>query len=298
LAKGAGNVAGAFFGCLPTSASWTRSAINLQMGSKTRWVGVIAGVTVLVIMLVAAPWARYVPKACLGAIIAWIAWQMVDLEAARYVWRWSRADAAVLVVTYASTLVFPIQYAIYFGVFVSLALLVSRVGRLHLVEMTVAGNRAFREIELDDETGSYPIVVLQLEGDLFFGVVDELEESLERIAARGAKAIVIRLKRAHAIDATASEALASFAEHFREDGGRLVLCGLRPDFEERIRRSHLGEVLGAENLLPTGAEPFASIRQAVEAVRRELADRGGLGPDDTPIRPALRDLPEAWSYSI
>src|ERR1044071_3036481 len=52
---GAGNVVGAFFGCMPTSASWTRSAVNLQMGAKTRWVGVFAGVTVLVIMLLLGP---------------------------------------------------------------------------------------------------------------------------------------------------------------------------------------------------------------------------------------------------
>ena len=51
LAKGVGNVVGAFFGCMPTSASWTRSAVNLQMGSKTRWVGVVSGLTVLAVML-------------------------------------------------------------------------------------------------------------------------------------------------------------------------------------------------------------------------------------------------------
>ncbi len=298
LAKGTGNVAGAFFGCLPTSASWTRSALNLQMGARTRWVGVIAGTTVLVIMLLFAPWARHVPTACVGAVIAWIAYQMIDLQAARYVWRWSRTDATVLVVTYLSTLVFPIQYAIYLGVFVSLAQLVSRAGRLHLVEIAAAGNQSFREIEIDDETGSHPIVLLQLEGDLFFGVVDELEERLQQIAARGAKAILIRLKRAHAVDASAAEALASFAEQFREDGGRLVLCGVRPELLEQIGRSHLGEVLGPENLLPSAPQPFGSIRQAIESVRRELTEKGLRSSDEPFIRPAPREVADAWSYSI
>src|SRR5205823_7259969 len=118
-AMGIGNVAGAFFGCMPTSASWTRSAIHLQMGARTRWSGVIAGLTVLAVMLVFAPAARYVPRAALGAIIMWIAVLMVDLESARHVWRWSRTDALVLVITYVSTLVFQIQYAIYLGVVLS-----------------------------------------------------------------------------------------------------------------------------------------------------------------------------------
>ena len=297
FAKGAGNVAGAFFGCLPTSASWTRSAINLQMGSKTRWVGVISGLTVLGIMLVFAPAGRYVPRACLGAIIMWIAVVMVDLGSARYVWRWSRTDAVVLVITYASTLLFPIQYAIYFGVVASLGMLVRRAGELQMVEMVEVAPRMVREIEIDSETGSSALTLLALEGDLFFGVVEELEDKLARIAANGTQAIIIRLKRAHAIDATAAEALANFAAHFHAQGGRLTLCGLKPELRERIARSHLGEVLGEENLLLTDARSFGSLRRAIDAARRDILQRGDLRG-----RPLVRHAPgEAGggsSYSI
>jgi sulfate permease, SulP family len=298
VAKGAGNVAGAFFGCLPTSASWTRSAVNVQMGAKTRWAGAIAGASVLVIMLGFAPYARFVPKASLGAIVMWIALHMIDLPSARYVWRWSRADAAVLVITYASTLLFPIQYAIYFGVVASLVMLVRRAGRLHLVEMVAAGPRTFREIEIDEHTGEHPITLLQLEGDLFFGVVDELEGIFERIADNGTKAIVVRLKRAHAIDATAAESLADFASWFRSRGGRLVLCGLKPELHAQIARSHLGEALGEENLLLTEPQVYGSIRHAIDAVRRELVAEDELDEEERLIRPLPTDAPPGTSYAI
>lgn len=298
-AQGAGNVVGAFFGCLPSSASWTRSAINLQLGARTRYAGVIAGFTVLVTMLIAAPYARFAPVASLAAVIMWIALHMVDKTAARYVWRWSRADRGVMLLTYASTVVFPIQYAIYFGVLASLALLVRRAGRLRLVEMVASGPREFHEIELDEHTGSHPITLLQLEGDLFFGVVDALEEELERVAARGAQVIVIRLKRAHAIDATAAEALADFATRFAGRGGRLVLCGLRPDLHAQIARSHLGEVLGSENLIATEKQVYGSIRQAIESAKRELVAGGELGADaPPPIRLAAADASSVASWTI
>ena len=297
LAKGVGNVVGAFFGCMPTSASWTRSAINLQMGSKTRWVGVLSGATVLLIMIALAPAARYVPRACLGAIIMWIAVQMIDLRAARYVWRWSRADAVVMIVTYLSTLVFEIEYAIYLGVILSLVMLLRRIGELQMVEMIEVEPRVYREIEIDPETGASALVLLALEGDLFFGVVEELEERLARIAANGARAIVIRMKRAHAIDATAAEALATFAIHFRERGGRLVLCGLKPELRAQIVASHLGEVLGAENVLLTDSRHLGSLRRAIQQARQEIAAAGRVGN-----RPLVRQPPlEAGSgsrYSI
>jgi len=298
FAKGAGNIAGAFFGCMPSSASWTRSAINLEMGSKTRWVGVIAGLTVLAIMLLLAPWAQFVPKACLGAIVMWIAYKMVDLEAARYVWRWSRTDAAVLVITCASTLLFEIEYAIYLGVLVSLLLLVRRAGELHMVEMAKGASGQFREIEIDGATGRQPVVLLQLEGDLFFGVVEELEAKLESIAVQGAQVIVLRLKRAHAIDATAAETLAAFAAHFKASGGRMILCGVRPDLGARIRKSHLGEVLGAENLLLTGEQPFRSVQDALEAARQTVLARSP-GLAGTPLlRVVPPELDQALDYSI
>jgi anti-anti-sigma factor len=152
----------------------------------------------------------------------------------------------------------------------SLVMLVRRVGQLQMVEMVEAGPRVYREIEIDEDTGKSAIVLLGLEGDLFFGVVEELEEKLERIAANGARAIIIRMKRAHSIDATAAEALASFATHFKERGGRLILCGLKPELHAKIMRSHLGEVLGAENVLLTDKRYLGSLRRAIELARCEV----------------------------
>ncbi len=293
FAKGVGNVVGAFAGCMPTSASWTRSAINLQMGSKTRWVGVISGMTVLAIMVAFGPAARYVPRACLGAIIMSIAVLMVDVESARWVWRWSRTDRVVMLITYLSTLVFEIQYAIYLGVVLSLLMLVRRVGQLQMVEMVEIGPRMYREIEIDEETGRSALVLLAAEGDLFFGISEELEEHLESIAARGARVIIIRMKRAHAIDATAAEALANFATRFP---GRLMLCGLKPDLHERVCRSHLGELLGKRNILLTDERNLGSLRRAIERAR---ADLDWTRKADQPlVRRAASEVGDASSYSI
>ena len=268
IAKGGGNIAGAFFGCMPTSASWTRSAVNLQMGAQTRWVGVISGVTVLLIMLLLAPFAQYVPTASLGAIVVWIAILMIDPELIKRVWRWGRKDALVMLITFLAVLFMEIQYAIYFGVAASFLLLIYTTGKLHLVEILRTDDNRFYEQELTPETGSQPLVLLQLEGDLFFAVVDELEERLDKIAANGAKVVVIRMKRLHAIDVTANETLADFAARFQAGGGRLILCGLNEEMLERLKRSRLAEVLGAENLLVTGQHLFESLRSALELVKK------------------------------
>jgi SulP family sulfate permease len=198
-----------------------------------------------------------------------------------------------MLITYLSTLVFEIQYAIYLGVVLSLLMLVRRVGQLQLVEMVESGPRMYREIEIDEETGRSALVLLAAEGDLFFGISEELEEHLDAIASRGARVIIIRMKRAHAIDATAAEALANFATRFP---GRLMLCGLKPDLHDQVCRSHLGELLGKENILLTDERNLGSLRRAIERARADLgsADRGG--------QPLVRRAPsegrDVSSYSI
>jgi SulP family sulfate permease len=293
-ANGAGNIVGSFFGCMPTSASWTRSVVNLQMGAKTRWVGVIAGITVLMFIVAFAPWAGCIPLASLGGIVIWIASHMFDFKAVRNLCRWSRKDAAVMAVTLLAILFMEIQYAIYLGVIASLVLLIHSAGKLHMIELVRTGPLQYREIEIDNETGGSPVALLQLEGDLFFGVVDELESRLDQIAANGARVIVVRMKRTHGIDATASDALASFAESFRQRGGRVILCGLKPDMMAVVRHSHLGAALGDDNLLPTAPRAFGSVRDAIQTARAWLK-----APDESVLlRRASNDLQDAWSYSI
>ncbi|MFH0939850.1 MAG: SulP family inorganic anion transporter [Planctomycetota bacterium] len=270
LAQGAGNVVGSFFGCMPSSASWTRSVVNLQMGAKTRWVSVIAGLIVLLFLIALAPWAQCVPKACLGAIIIWIAVQMFDFAGARNVWRWSRKDAAVMLITFGALLFLEIQYAIYLGVFASLLLMLHGASRLHIVEMVETDANKFREVEINENTGSSPLLLLQLEGNLFFGVVDELKDRFEKIAANGVQVIIIRLKRAHGLDATTIEAITDFAINFKASGGRMILCGLKPDMFAQFSNAHLADVLGPENLLPTEAHTFDSVWKAIEIGKQHL----------------------------
>ena len=295
VAKGAGNIAGAFFGCMPTSASWTRSVINLQMGAKTRWVGVIAGLTVLLFVLALAPLAHFIPKAALGAIVIWIAFHMFDLSSVRHVLNWSRRDGAVMLITFGAILVLEIQYAIYLGVIASLLLLIHSSAHLHMIELAQGAHNQFRELEFDAQTGRSPLVLLQLEGDLFFGVAEELEEKLEAIAKNGAKIIVIRMKRTHELDATTMETLTAFALAYRQRGGRLIFCGLKPEMMARIRGSELEAAVSTDNLFPSEATNFGSVTRAVDAAKRELRSQGLSEPF---LRQAADDQAEAVTYSI
>lgn len=291
-AQGLANFVSAFFGCLPSSISWTRSAVSLEAGARTRFAVIAAALTVAAVVLVAAPLARFVPQPAVAGVVLWIAVRMVRPRELAHTRRSDRADFAVLLATAAATLTLPLPLAVSVGVALSLGLVIHRASLLqvHELQRTAAGHLAERAMDAD--TGRTSVTVIQVEGDLFFGVAEELESRLDAVAANGARGLVLRVRRTHAIDGAAAEALARFVTRFRERGGAFALCGLRPSLEPRVRRSGLAAALGDDAIFEPGERPFAALERAVERVQRALA----LPPGLAQIRPAREDAPDAsWS---
>jgi SulP family sulfate permease len=227
-----------------------------------------------------------VPLAAVAGVVIWIAARMVSIAELRRVSRANKADFVVLLVTAALTLTVELHIAVFCGVALSLGLVVSRASLLRVSELRRGPAGFLVERPIDEGTGREPIAILQAEGDLFFGVADELEQRLAAVAGRGARGIVLRLKRTLAIDSAAAAALARFATAHRARGGVLALCGLRPELEELIARSALAAALGHHALFESSDRPFASLDAALRQVQSELGLPLGLAQ----IREAEADL--------
>jgi SulP family sulfate permease len=195
------------------------------------------------------------------------------------------------VATLGATLWLDLVQAVYVGVFLSLALLVRRGGRLQLVEIVFAGANRFREIPTDERTGSTPAVLLHLEGDLNFAVAPELAERLDEIAARAPRVVVLRLKRARHLDATVLEVLRNAFARMRERGSEVILCGLTDPIALVLERTELGRELGADGLLRAGPRLFEGFERALARARELLRPR--------PDREIFRgEDPIAWNWEI
>jgi SulP family sulfate permease len=285
-AQGFANLASSLFPCLPSSVSWTRSAASIEAGARSPAAVTFASLTVLGTMLFAAPLARFVPLAAVAGVVIWIAVRMVSIAELRRVSRSNTADLVVLVVTAALTLMVDLHIAVFGGVALSLGLVISRASLLRVSELQRGSAGLLVERPIDERTGCAPIAILQAEGDLFFGVAEELEQRLGCVASRGARGIVLRLKRTLAIDGAAAAALARFATTHRGRGGVLALCGLRPELEVSIARSDLAPALGHHALFETSDRPFASLAAALREVQSALGLPLGLEQ----IRTAETDL--------
>ncbi len=286
FAQGLKNATTSFFQCIPGSGSFTRSALDHAAGAETRFAAVFNAVFVAVIFLLLAPQAQHVPTASLAGVLFVIAAGLIDWHYMARVWRTHRSDAAVCFTTLAATLLAPLEYAIFVGIFLNIGLYLRKASRLHMAEMIPpgAGGGAFIERPITDRAGNKRVIFLQIEGDLFFAVADELQDRLNALVNSGVRIIILRMKRTHSVDATVVHTLESFNTEMKRRGGHVLLCGVRPELMTTLRRSGLIEQLGVNNVFEAGFGIFASAKAALRRAR-ELAessiDTDHLEPDLT-----------------
>ena len=283
FAQGVANIAGSFFQNFSGSGSFTRTALNYHAGGKTRFAGVFNACFVALILMLCSDLAEYVPMAALSAILLMLAYQLIDFKRIIQIVRTSRSDAAVCLITFVSALVLPLAYAIYLGIFLNIALYMRRASRLHMAEVVHPTGGPFIERPLKDRHGDQPVVFLQLEGDLFFGVADELQDKLAMLLNDTPRVVILRLKRTHYIDTTVLGVFDQFVRNMADRDRYVILCGLRPDLTQKLKSFGLVELIGPHNIFETGFGVFGSAKQAFGRAKELVGssfDVAGLDTDD------------------
>lgn len=265
LSEGVANLSGSFFQCIPGSGSLTRSAINQQAGARTQWSGVISAISVAVIMVLFAPYARFIPKAALAGILVVSAWRMVDRQVLSYHLRASHFDAVIVAVTAISAIAVSIEFCVLIGVFMSFMLTVPRAGRMLLTEFVVGEHGVIHEAGAAD-TRCNRILIFGLEGELFFGAAAALEAHFDLIEGRVAadtRVIVLRMKRVRSPDAVAMALIDAFLGRMKARGVHVIMCGVREDLLDALRKTGMTRTLGPDQVFEEAEVRHSSTLQAV-----------------------------------
>lgn len=250
LSEGLANLSGSFFQCFPGSGSLTRSTINQQAGGQTQWSGVISAIAVAAIMLVAAPYAKYIPKAAMAAILIISSYKMVDWAALRFHLEVSRFDRMIIAATAFAAVGISVEFCVLIGVFMSFMLTVPRAGRMLLTEFVVAEDGVIIERGPDDAACDR-ILIFGLEGEMFFGAASRLEKLLESIEARitdNTKVLVLRIKRVRNPDAVGMHMLHEHLQVLEERGVKVILVGVRPELYGVLERAGIVARLGKDQI--------------------------------------------------
>jgi SulP family sulfate permease len=297
LAEGLANIGGSFFHCMPGSGSLTRSAINYQAGAVSPLSGIISAAAVAGALLTVAGLAQYVPKSALAGLLLVTAWRLVDWRRLHYCLRATRFDAWVCLITAGAAVFISIEYSILIGTFFSFLFFVPRAARLQASELIVSPERVVREKQPGDpECGK--LVLLSLEGELFFGAAPELDEhfaDLKRRVEQGARVIILRMKRIRNPDMVCLEKLQVFLQDMQALKATVLLCGVRPDFARALNNLDFQQWLPRDRVFLEEASAQSS---TLQAVRRAYVLLGDELCSTCPRRDEREAAKGDWYYMI
>jgi SulP family sulfate permease len=238
VAQGVANIASGLFGGICVTGTIARTATNVRSGAVGPVSGMLHAVFLLAFMLLAAPLAAFIPLAALAAVLAVVAWNMVERHAIAALVRASRGDGVVLFATMALTVLRDLTEAIVVGVALGTVLFLNRMAQAVSVEAHEPGRRIVEEDSADsrgaartpyDPGGATDpdLVVYRISGAFFFGTAGTVGAVLDRIAD-GARTLVLDFSAVPILDSTAANVIEGFLRKAERGGARIVITGATP----------------------------------------------------------------------
>ncbi|WP_348752248.1 SulP family inorganic anion transporter [uncultured Aquincola sp.] len=247
MAQGVANVVAPFFGGIPATGTIARTVTNLRAGATTPVAGMVHAAALLLIVLLAAPLALYVPLAVLAGILLFVAWNMGEWHEFARLRQFSLGYRTTLLGTFVLTVVFDLTVAVEVGLVSACVFFIWRMGTLFRAEPMNAGMPG--------------VVVFRLYGALFFGAVGRIEELEARVPA-GTRAVVLEMQRLVSMDASGLDALVQLHRVLQRRGVRLLLAELNEQPRSLVQRGGLAAALGEDGLTGSLAEALAALAPA------------------------------------
>jgi SulP family sulfate permease len=248
VAQGVANLASPLFGGLPATGAIARTATNIRSGARTPVAGIVHAGTLLLVLLVAAPLARFVPLAALAAILLVVAHAMGDWEEIGEILKLSRADISVWLVTFALTVLADLTLAVQVGMILAALLFIRKVAATTKVsEATQEDIEEDRAHILQDKQIPANARVFRIQGPLLFGTTDKVNEIGGR-AGSLPPVVILKLRDMTAMDATGLQALEDLAHALHREGRTLILCGAREQPARLMAQAEFHEHIGDANI--------------------------------------------------
>ena len=250
IAQGLANVASPLVGGLPATGAIARTATNIRSGARTPAAGMIHALTLLMVLLVAAPAARFIPLAGLAGILLVVAYNVGDWEEIPELLKLTKMDISVWLLTFALTVFADLTLAVELGMILAMLLFIRKVAQTTTVSLVTPDYvEAGRPHILQDKLIPPYVNVFRIHGPFLFGTTDKISSIVDHVDGL-APIVIVRLRNMTAIDATGLRALEDLADRIHKSGRELILCGALPQPAALMHQSEFHEHVGELNICP------------------------------------------------
>ncbi|WP_027339467.1 SulP family inorganic anion transporter [Halonatronum saccharophilum] len=272
IGQGIINTICSFFSSFATSGSFTNSFANYHFGAKSRISEFFTASIIILFILFLNPFAQYIPIASLAALVIIVAISMINLDTIKLVFRTTRFDTIVFIITFLTTVLSPrIDYAVYFGVTISLILLLRSTDRVDFSYITYKGEKEdtfsvkskSNINEIED-----PYVIINLAGNLYFNSAKNLKSEFNTSFVKD-KVFIIRMRSVEYIDLTAIKVLNSFIDKVNRYDGQIYFSGVDDKLFKKLESFGIVDKISEDNIFFATKDIFSSTKDVIKRVDKE-----------------------------
>jgi SulP family sulfate permease len=299
VGQGVANILSPLFGGLPATGAIARTATNIRSGAKTPVAGMIHALTLLAIILFAAPLARFIPLSVLAAILLVVSYNMGEWREIPEILKQSRFEIAAWLVTFLLTVFVDLTVAVEAGMILAVLVFIRKVTQTTTVSEVTAEyiREGHVHILQHKEIPAY-VSIFRIHGPFLFGATDKVDVILDRLPNLP-PIIILRLRNMTAIDSTGLQALEKLADRVHESGRQLILCGAREQPEMRMHESKFHEHVGKQNICHSVADALDRAKSLCPEVAKQIPPGTTWGrrrSDSSPATPTVTGSSGLESY--
>jgi len=265
IGQGLSNIAGSFFSGYVATGSFNRSGLNYQVGAKTPLAAVFAGLMLIIVVLVVAPLAAWLPDATMAGILFLVAWGLIDFKEIKHILKsGGRRETMIMGVTFFGALFLELEFAIFAGVFLSLVLYLERVSKPKILTRVPDPRLPKHAFTTDPNLPQCPqLRFIRIDGSLFFGSVNHVEEEFARIEDEypEQKHLALVAKAINFADMVGGQLLVKEANRRKLRGGNLYVIDAKQGLWDSLEKCGCVDRIGERNFFQTKSAAITAIFQ-------------------------------------
>ena len=276
IGQGLSNIAGSFFSGYVATGSFNRSGLNFQAGAKTPLAAMFAGLLLMLIVLLVAPLAAWLPNGAMAGILFLVAWGLIDFREITHILKSSRRETGIMAVTFFGALFLELEFSIIAGVMLSLILYLMRVSRPRIISRVPDPRQYGRKFATDPNLPECPqLHILRIDGSLFFGSINHVQEAFAELEKNHPeqKHLAIVARGINFADITGGATLVAEAKKRRANGGDLYLINVKKGLWESLESCGCLDAIGPNNVFQSKTAALIGIFQKLDKTICKTCDK-------------------------
>jgi SulP family sulfate permease len=249
IGQGLANIVAPLFGGIPATGAIARTATNIKNGAISPLSGVIHGVVVLLVVVILAPYASAIPLASMAPILMFVAWNMSERKEFAHILKTKTMDSLVLMITFLLTVFLDLTTGVGVGLLAALLSFVKKMSNTLKVSKVLPdpSDKQVKPEMVQQDSNCPQINIYTIEGPLFFGSTERLEEEIEAILHSKPKVLLLRMSKVPFVDISGEALLSDIVKKFKANKQQVMISGVQPQPKDLFKKTGFYQLVGEEN---------------------------------------------------